>query len=435
MVVENNNKISRRVGSTGSDMYTPSFDGKDNPSIITLPDAPSKSFFYQIPLSSGFLTHADEIKISGLRALDFISDYTVIGDDAYYRSASNLYKFSREDIKKWGNAYHPEDRGFEGWKLAGEKDMTVSYHEPEKEIKWLAQSPEKVADFSPKNTQLKKYITSDDYNGPISKYGVALSMLQNRIQDVRNILFDSDHRTTYDRVTEDFFEFLNEKPDAIKRTVSSLGIENRGPGYSARLYYDNKESMLMFHTGFYEQAKTEAEALGLKGREAVEYITRATLYHELDHNSQPHMPERNAETEVGEDLYKFFSGKAKGLAGTKEEKVYLALASAEKAYAQMFREGKPHSKSRNLESKLQELEDKARSMGLNHDETLDYVARNLGGAVEEEIEENDLETRISERTEYKKTYNTEYNDLPDEYIETADIEDAGGESDTHSDSE
>lgn len=392
---------ARSLGTKGSDIYTPSFCAEQSPVNINLPDSISKSVLFANRVSFGFATHVGYKHLDPKdRANDFIYDpivRMVHGESIVHlrTGSSNEIKFPAEKLFVNGAlspVYMPcrEDFRIEEWRKVGRDDNTVSYVEPEKEIRWLVAHPQEVPDSGP-DTPLHKPITRHDYNGPIGKYGPALSMLQNRIQNVKDILVNSERRG-YDGDTVDFSEFLSEEnEDFTPRIVNAIGIENLGSLYSARLYYDDDASTLIFNTDFYNHVKAKAKTLGLQGREELEYIIRETIYHELDHNSQPHMSKRKAETKTGEDLAEFFLEKAKGLEGTRRGEIYKALSEDAERYARFYREGgvESSSKSKNLESRIESLETEAESLGLSNDEAVEYITRNLEEKSNQYYEENE----------------------------------------------
>jgi len=397
------------LGTVSSTIHTDHFCGKDSPVNVILRPTPYTSMID--PPSFGFKTHVGCKLNEQDRAKNFVYEPKIkigVRDGEHYAellTGSNRVKFHASglfDNGKFSSVYEPhmEDLRIEEWRKVCRDDNAVSYSTPEKEINWMVQSPKKVADFGP-DTPLHKCIIPTTYSGPSGKYGTALSMLQNRIQDVRNILFDSEHRI-HDRDTVDYGEFLTSEYDTDPRTVLAIGIENLGPLYSARLYYDDKHSTLVFDTKFYDYAKAKAKALGLCGREELEYIIRVATYHELDHNAQPHTPEREAEIRTGENLSKFFLEKANGLEGTRRGKIYKLLSEDAKKYAELYRKGgvESRSKSRNLESKIEALEAEARSLDLSDDEAIDYVTRNL----EEEVNQYDSENKERELGKADKGY-------------------------------
>jgi len=433
----NSNGTSMRLGSTSYDICSGCFDGK--PILgkpLTLPNGPSKSVLFENEVSFSFATHVG-FKYNDLskRADDLVYDPVIrmINGEpiVHFRSgSSNVKKYHLSELYDEGR-YSPifcdEDRGIEEWRKVGRDDNTVSYATPEKIIKWLVKYPQEIPCFGP-DTHLDKPVTHYDYEGPIGKYGPALSMLQNRIQNVKDILVDSEHRT-YDGDTVDFSKFLEGEYEGIApRTVLAIGIENLSPDNPAKLYYNNKHSALVFDTKFYDYVKAKAKALGLSGREELEYIIRATTYHELDHSIQPHKSKRGAEIETGENLSKFFLEKAKGLEGTRRGEIYKLLSKDAKRYAEYYRKGggKSKSKSRNLESRIEALEEEARSLGLRCDEATDYIVRNL----EEEIDQYDEEIEPGKSDKgYEKVDEDDYNNQiqEEDLSEDSEAADDGGD--------
>lgn len=408
----NNNGMSKSLGTPISEIHTHSFCGKSSPVNITLEPTLSKSVFYNVPVSFGFAHHPNYLRESAT-ASDFVYN-PVIGVKngvpyAHLRTGgSYATKFPAAELFDQGffsPVYmpHMEDRKIQEWRDVTERDNTVSYFKPAREI-GLVEGPERLAYFDPRDTQLQKFVTPiTDCEVPLNKVGVYLSLNENFRQNIRNTLFNPTHKTRYDADTVDFIDFLTKKYDA-PRKIAGIGTEKMGA--VARIYPGNKNSYIVGSTDFYEKVKAMAEAYGLHGREAIEFVKRAVMYHELIHNFQPGMSEREAEIEAGETLYEFFSRKAKNLAGTKEGEIYKVLAKAEKAYAERWRsKSKYSSKSKNLESKVRELTEEAESLGLERDEAKDYVEKGL----EEVVEESNLE-EVDEADRYERVYNEDYND-------------------------
>jgi len=412
-VIFNNGTSS--LGMPSRYVHTDHFCGPNNPVNFNLPDTPSESLIYKVPVSFTFDSYPGKhYPTEQSRAKDFRYNPLVVNGTVLYRSgSSNVIRFPLENLRKYGPAYHIEDLEFNSWLEVTKGDKAVSYVQPQKEIQEYIEGPEIRAHFCP-DTPLNKFITPYIYGGPLGKYGVAISMLQNRKDSIRNALFSSTHKTFYNPDTSDFSEFLAGKFDN-PRNVGAVGIQNLGPDYSARLYFDDESSTLIFDTASYEKAKGRAEALGLHGREAIEYIIRSDLYHELVHNAHPRMSKKEAETLVGDVLYEFFSGKAKGNAGTYKGKIFSRLALLNKIYAESWKKGgnkksKKVSKARNLESRLRGLEAKARSLGLSDSEIEGYIADNLEEALDKDIEESDLERELNkENREYDEIDDKEYN--------------------------
>ena len=411
-VIFNNGTSS--LGMPSRYVHTDHFCGPNSPVNFNLPDTPSKSLLYDVPVSFTFDHYPGKhYPTEKMRAKDFRYNPLVANDTVLYRSgSSNVMRFPLENLRKYGPAYNMEDLKFNSWLEVNRGDKAVSYVQPQKEIQEYIEGQETRAHFCP-DTPLNKFVTPYIYEGPLGKYGAAISMLQNRKDSIRNALFSSTHETFYNPDTFDFSEFLAGKFDN-PRNVGAVGIQNLGPDYSARLYFDDKSSTLIFDSASYEKAKARAEALGLHGREAIEGIIRSDLYHELVHNAHPGMSEREAEILVGKTLNEFYTRKAKGNAGTYKGRLYKILAAVERLYAESWEKGgnkksKKGSKARNLESRLRGLEAKARSLGLSDSEIEEYMASDLEKELEE-TGESDLEREINEADrEYSGTKDKEYN--------------------------
>ena len=425
MVGVNGNGLSKSytLGTHIADIHTSSFCGPQVEGSVVLPNGPSKSMLGQA-VSFGFMTYPDEIKISGKRATDFLYNpkISVVDGEPYaeLRTSGNKARFHASKLIDNGfvsPVYHLEDLKIQGWRNVTERrDTAVSYSTPKKEGR-LIEGPERIAYFDPRDTQLNKFTTDViDYEGPINKVGKYLSLNENFRQNIRNTLFNKTHRTRYDADTVDFIDFLTERYGEPRNIVGiGTGIPERKDAV-ARLVFDNKSSYLIGSTDFYEKAKAMAESYGLHGRKAIEFVKRATLYHEIVHNFHNIPSERDAEIDVGYTLDEFFSRKARDLTGTDEGEVYQALAEAQKAYAESW-EGKSDtkkSKSRNLESKIGELEAEAISLGLKGSKARDYVAKRLNEEVDEEYsKESNLEEMVESDREYREIEDKEYNTRED----------------------
>lgn len=407
---EMNNNLGRVVYSNGTsslgtpsrDIETPHFCGASSPVNVTLTPTPYKSLLESAP-TFGFRHHPNYLRESAT-ASDFAysPEIKMIGKEPYatLRTSGNNFTFPASKLIDQGffsPVYHVEDFEIQRWRDVTEKDNTVSYIKPAREGR-LIEGPERLAYFDPRDTPLRKFVTPvTDYEGPNNLFGKYISMNENFRQNIRNVLFDPTHRTRYDADTVDFIDFLTKKYDA-PRKIAGIGTEKMGA--VARIYSGNKNSYIVGSTDFYEKAKAMAEAYGLSGREAIEFVKRAIMYHELVHNAQPGMSERDAEIDAGETLHEYFIKKAKDLEGTEEGRIYKILAAAERVYAESWRRsGKRNaqskSKSKNLESKVRELTEEAESLGLEGDEARDYIRSRLDEESEDR-ERSDLEERVNE---------------------------------------
>ena len=309
-----NSNTTRSLGTNGSDIYTPSFCAEQSPVNITLPDSVSKSVLFANRVSFGFATHVGYKHTNPEdRANDFVYDpiiRMVDGEPIVHlrTGSSNENKFHASglfDNGAFSPVYLPwDDLGIQKWRDVCEGDKAISYSVPEKEG-ILIEGPERLASFDSGSTQLPKFVKEViDYKGPTNKFGFYLSKNENFRQDLRNILFDKDHKTRYDEDAVNFTQFLSEKY-GTPRHIIGIGAEKTD--VVAKIIYDDKHSYLIGSTDFYEKAKSMAESYGLKGSKATEFVKKAVIYHELTHNSQPRMSEKDAESDVGETLDGYFS--------------------------------------------------------------------------------------------------------------------------------
>ena len=396
----NSNGTSMRLGSTSYDIYSSCFDGKPaSGKPLILPDGPSKSVLFGNEVSFSFATHvghnyadpkkrADDLVYSP--AIRMINGEPIV----HFRSGGGnekKYHFSElYDKGRYSPIFCDEDLEIQKWRdVCEEGNKAISYSTPEKEGR-LIEGPERLASFDSRDTQLQKFVTDTlDYQGPANRFGFYLSKNKNFKQDIRNILFDEDRRTRYDEDAVNFSEFLSEKYGTSRHTI---GIGTEKTNAFAKIRFDDHHSYLIGSTDFHEKAKEIAEDYGLDSREAIEFFKKYAIYHEIAHNSQPRMSEKDAESDVSETLAEYFTKKAKDLEGTEEGKLYAALAAESEAYAESWKSGKGRnakSKSRNLESRLGELEAEARSLGLEDGEAREYIARNLEEEVNQHYEENE----------------------------------------------
>lgn len=405
----NSNGAIRRLGSTSYDIYSSCFDGKPaSGKPLILPNGPSKSLLFGNEVSFGFATHVGyKHENPEDRANDLVYNPVIrlINGEpiVHFRSGSGnekKYHFSElYDKGRYSPIFCDEDLEIQKWRdVCEEGNKAISYSTPEKEGR-LIEGPERLAYFDPRDTKLNKFVTDiRDYQGPANKFGVYLSKNKNFKQDIRNILFDEDRRTRYDEDAVNFSEFLSEKYGTPRHII---GIGTEKTNAFAKIRFDNHHSYLIGSTDFYEKAKAMAEDYGLDSREATEFFKKYAIYHEIAHNSQPRMSEKDAESDVSETLAEYFTKKAKDLEGTEKGKLYAALAAESEAYAESWKSGKGRnakSKSRNLESRLSELEAKARSLGLEDGEAREYIENRLEEAVNEDYD-NEASERDAESSE------------------------------------
>jgi hypothetical protein len=390
------------LGTLSRDIFTPHFCGDTSPVNITLKDAPSKAVLYTVPISFGFATHpGHKHSAEWERAADFGYEPLIANSTVFLRTgSSNVKAFPASQLVVDGRlspVYHEEELLLQRWRDVTEKDNAISYVKPEKEG-MLIEGPERLAYFDPRDTQLRKFVRDTSYKGPNSMFGKYLSKNANFRQDIRNVMFDKTHRSRYNVDMKDFIEFLTERYGK-PRHIESSGVEKMEA--IAKLYHDNGTSSIVASTDFHKEAKELAEAYGLSEREAVEFFKKYAIYHEIVHNFQELMPEREAEIDNSDTLYEFFSRKAEGKEGTKEGRLYKALAEEAKKYAQHWKSKSPLNSG--LEARIRELEEEARSLGLEGEEAREYVERELENIVEEMAEEGGESTPTNyaqESTDY-----------------------------------
>ena len=212
---------------------------------------------YEIPMGISFKTHPNVPVHRG--GMDYGVDYTIVGQSAFLRTASNVFKFSVRDIQTNGLAMNLEDVGIEDWIRTSVGPHAIAYVKKSKFTGLIVARCERQSEHQP-----AKYITDIlEYDGDNNGLGRALSMAENlrqawnRYKQSREGIENDDH-ITYLGVT------------SIKGVLYSI----------VRL--ENGEIMLSVGINSCDYRSKEAEHFGL----TLEEITNVNLLEEDKHDER-----------------------------------------------------------------------------------------------------------------------------------------------------
>ena len=356
------------------------------------------------------------------------------------RSSSNEWLIPIVDLEAGGvtfnpveDMYSPHDRKqdrFGRWKETTEQSNAIDVVESNPEI-GLSQSPEFIPEYSkhdPSMTDIDVPITHHHGTIPINKFGEYISRIANLKADLRDVM---QKNYFFEGVgpnpeTEALLESLIAKGLGPPRNIAGIGVENfEEEGIAAATYPTNGAAYLVASKNINEQAVRVTEALGMTGKDAVKYVKRFILLHELHHvyDRRKGVSKTAKEIDVGEFLAEFFGERAPQLEG-KIAKYYEALARENIGYAQGWREGRIKPSAKSFRAKIANLvlkyDSEARDKDLEGEEARDYVASRL----EKDIEE--LGESEGSETEHYSVKDSKY-DNSDETVES-DVEDSENEN-------
>ena len=301
-----------------------------------------------------------------------------------------------EDLYNPGD---PSDR-MAGW-LAN-KGM-IEYYERPARSGILIEGPEERTSYSEFSAMpdVERYVKQITAVGPINinDVGSKFSENANEEEKIKNFLFINylKERPHYDPELGDYTYIKESTLDWTKslfsKHIDEIG-EVKGIG-SGNLSDENalavtiNKSFLVLASDLYEIAWQEAEALGLKGREAQEYVTariNSVLEHEEYHFLEPDkLPERASETRAGELQSEFYDEQAELKEGTVEGRIYAILARYYAEYAENASNGELSK----LERLAKEYKEEALASGMDEAEAENYVENKLEEYAEKDTENNE----------------------------------------------
>lgn len=240
----------------------------------------------------------------------------------------------------------------------------------------------------------------------INNAGRLFSQNANVEERIRDFLFINNlkERPNYDPASGDYtyvresalswVRHLLSKGIDMKREIEGIGTGDLSqiPAEAATIY----RKFLVLANNLHQRACEIAEALGLKGKEAREFVAmyiKSDLEHEIYHFLEPdELSKRATEARAGELQSEHYSKQAKLREGTLDGRIYGILAKIYTAYAKTAGTGKLSKQSLSkLEALAKEYKAEAESSGMKGEDAAKYVESKLEAYAEKEIrgKEND----------------------------------------------
>lgn len=380
--------------------------------------------------------------------------YHAVGDKVVIRpnAAGPNATVSIKDLEKYGAMVVSEEtmENMDSWLAV--KSLVKYVRQPAKNG-ILIEGPETETPYSKfsEMPDVNIYIKPMFIDGAIriNDFGKMLSASANTDEHVRNFLFTND-MPNYDMESGDYTyiregalnwaRFLLSKQIDKVREVKGTGSGDLSDmqANAVTIY----RSFLALANDLHQTAWKQAEALGLKGREAQEYVTKrinSALEHELYHFLEPdRLSEKASETRAGKLQSEHYSQQAELKKGTVEGRVYSILAKYYAAYAKAASKGKfEKSALSRLETLAKEYETEARALGLKEGEIGDYVEKQLESYAEKEIrdsnktnseetaKEGDLEAKASSSKDAPAEAETDGNPAAESDADSGESEGSG----------